>query len=447
MSNVLQIAPAINPLVELQKEFVLSTIGGEIRIMSRHEINAVTKGSVGNVNMYKPSDGKVLLRRHLETLPVTCEVKKTIEDFQASPNTTVYSETAFSPLKTPPSTLNYWVDSPVVPCPGDWSAIQDFLLNIICDGDQILFEYLIHFLAHMLQKPEEKPGIFIVLLGGQGTGKGTFFRLLNSIWPTTTMLVSDVNHVIGNFNGAIERNFVVCMDEAIFAGDKKSLDRLKSMLTEPTITIEQKYQPRRTIESFHRFFAASNHTHFATVDKDDRRFVFLRVSNKYKEHHQHWAQLYKTLDDSSVLGAFAHHLHNLDLSTFNVRNRPKTTEHIEQKIRSLIGFERFWFEVLRWKHFSPGDGGDPVEEWSDACFIYTSSLIENHGRYFKSAKQYEPIQGYVICKELKRLCPTAIAGRKQRYGNQPLRGYTLPALPEARSFFEESMGAPIDWAD
>ena len=106
MSNVVQMAPAINPLVELQKEFVLSTIGGEIRIMRRHEINAVTKGSVGNVNMYKPSDGKVLLRRHLETLPVTCEAKKTIEDFQASPNTTVYSETAFSPLKTAPTTLN-----------------------------------------------------------------------------------------------------------------------------------------------------------------------------------------------------------------------------------------------------------------------------------------------------------------------------------------------------
>ena len=446
MSSVVQMAPAINPLVELQKEFVLSTIGGEISIMSRREINAVTKGSVGTVNMYTPSDGKVLLRRHLETLPVTCEAKKTIEDFQVSPNTTVYSETAFSPLKTPPSTLNYWVDSPVVPCPGDWSAIQDFLLNIICDGDQILFEYLIHFLAHMLQKPEEKPGIFIVLLGGQGTGKGTFFRLLNSIWPTTTLVVSDINSVVGNFNAAIEHNYLICLDEAMFAGDKKSNDRLKSMITEPTVTIEQKYQPRRTIDSYHRFFAASNHTHFATVDKDDRRFVFLRVSDKYKENHKYWTDLHKTLDDSSVFGAFAHHLHNLDLTTFNVRNRPKTTEHIEQKIRSLIGFERYWFEVLRCKHFSPG--GNPIEEWCDPYFVSTSDLLDGMEGYFRSAKLYEPIQGYVICKELKRLCPTAIAGRKQqKHYTHQFRGYTLPALPEARSFFEESMGAPIDWAD
>jgi hypothetical protein len=47
---------------------------------------------------------------------------------------------------------------------------RDYLLDVICDGDLGLFDYLIRFLAHALQHPEEKPGIMIVLIGAEGVG-------------------------------------------------------------------------------------------------------------------------------------------------------------------------------------------------------------------------------------------------------------------------------------
>ena len=54
------------------------------------------------------------------------------------------------------------------------------------------------------------------------------------------VLVSDIEHVIGGFNASLERNYAVCMDEALFRGQKKAMERLKSFVTEPTITIEHK---------------------------------------------------------------------------------------------------------------------------------------------------------------------------------------------------------------
>ncbi|MCX7253110.1 MAG: DUF5906 domain-containing protein, partial [Burkholderiales bacterium] len=63
----------------------------------------------------------------------------------------------------------------------------------------------------------------------------------------TSLLVSDIQQVVGQFNGALERHYVVIMDEALFSGDRKSQDRMKPLITEKTCHIEQKYQPARTI--------------------------------------------------------------------------------------------------------------------------------------------------------------------------------------------------------
>ncbi len=174
------------------------------------------------------------------------------------------------------------------------------------------YSYLLRYLAHMLQRPWEKPGIMIVHLGGQGTGKGTFFRILRAIWGRTALQVSDIQEVIGHFNAVLERNFIVFMNEAIFSGDKKALDRLKSLITEPACRVEQKYQPARTIDSYHRFFAASNHDHFARVEQDDRRFVFLRVPDGAKGNHQFFSQLSNAIDDPAVIDALVYELMNCE---------------------------------------------------------------------------------------------------------------------------------------
>ena len=119
---------------------------------------------------------------------------------------------------------------------------------------------------------------------------------------------ADINHVIGTFNAALEKNYVICMDESLFKGDKASMERLKSAITEPTIRVEQKYQPSRTINSYHRFFAASNSEHFANIPIDDRRFVFIRVSDRKQQDLNYFNIIHKAINDSSVIGAMVYDL-------------------------------------------------------------------------------------------------------------------------------------------
>ena len=363
-----------------------------------------------------------------------------------NPATLSYDEIAFTPAKTPKTTLNYWIAPGIKPIYGDWSVIGKFLLKVICDNNRELFEYLMKFLAHMWQKPEEKPGIMIVLLGGQGTGKGTLFNLLQCIWSQTTLQVSAIEHVVGGFNAAMERNYIINMDEALFSGDKKSMDRLKSMITEPTIAIEQKYQPRRTIKSLHRFFAASNHKHFGNIELDDRRFVFLRVSEKRKDDHEYFEKLYTAIKDPTTLGAFADVLAKMNITNFNFRAKPNTGELLEQKLQSLRGFDRYWYEVLCSGYIKGSNEFGLSIEWEDAQFVSKNNLISGYVRHGSKSRQYDAPQITEIKKGLAKWCPDANYNRKQLNGKQE-RGYQLPSLDQARVAFEVAIGGKIDWGD
>jgi phage/plasmid-associated DNA primase len=345
---------------------------------------------------------------------------------------------AFSPLATPASTLNYWIAPSIKPIQGDWFVIQEFLHTVICNNNVALFDYLINYLAHMLQRPHEKPGIMIVFLSGQGCGKGTFYKLLGRIWSRTTLQVCDINEITGQFNAALERNYVVCMDEALFAGDKKSLDKLKSLVTEPKCRIEQKHQPSRSIDSYHRFFASSNHDHFVHVDKDDRRFLFIRVSSVHKQDQIYFDAVNDALDDDAVIAAMMHDLLNLDLTDFNIRKRPLTEEHLSQRLQSLRGFERYWYEVLQSGML------DRFTEWDKPRFISTKYLTDHYKDYDKNAGRYNPIQQQHIASTLKLICPSAIQARKKVLNIQE-RGYDLPDIKLARKEFETMLGTSVEW--
>jgi hypothetical protein len=445
-----------SPLALLQARFSLFSAAGSFYVIDEDEVAAIKNGTrrMGLGYMRRP-DAELAITRFLESQPVPSDVKETIKQFWRNPNTKVYTGVAFHPTEKDPNILNLWVPSPVVPRKGDFSAIRAFLDEVICDSDQETFDYLLHYLAHMVQKPEEKPGVAIVFLGGQGTGKGVLGELLRRIWPSSVLLSSDVKRIVAGFNADLERAYVVFLDEALFVGDKASTERLKSLITELHVQVEQKYEPSRMIRSVHRFFAASNNRHFADIDSDDRRFFFVQVSSKRQQDLGYFEKLVRAMDDPTVISAFVQELMSIDLKKFNVRARPKTNSLAQQKVKSLRGFERFWFEVLM-----AGDlgGSSPksigllsyAEQWDKPRFIGTARLIDLIKNADPQLTRYGMLQEAEILALLKRLCPTAKSKRRMDAcgssgAKMQQRGVDLPSLDSAREHFEQFLGISIDW--
>ncbi len=446
-------ATPTSPLLALQQQFAIIDLSGEIRVVDREQIHRFHSGmELGDPAFYKRADAELLMKRVIEALPYQCKPRQVLDEFWTSPATIAYRATAFTPELTPTSTLNFWAGPSPHAKAGNWVLLRDFLLNVICAGDTSSFDYLIRFMAHMIQRPEEKPGVMITLLGGQGTGKGVYFSLLRAIWPRTTLQASNIEQITGRFNACLERNFIICMDEALFAGDRRAMDSLKSIITESMLQIEQKFQPTRTIRSVHRLFASSNHSHFGNIERDDRRFVFLRVSDAKQQDTTYFGGIVAAINDPRTIGALLYYLQRKNLTAFDVRKKPETTEHLSQKLKSLQGFDRFWYEVLETGYLN-GTGKDFAlqdDEWSAAVFVPTSVLVDRYKEFHKTAQRHQTVQAAEVAAAIQKLCPSAQPDRQIwkppgiTAGSQK-RGLKLPDLAIARTEFERVMGGKVPW--
>lgn len=422
------------PLAYIQGIFALLLLSGKVWLLDKGSLSRTTKsGMAPGLALSNRTDGKLLIVRELKKAYPEENAQMIAKEFFESPETTFYDGVEFNPAGTTDGCINLWTGPTITPEQGKWKRIQYFLFKIICNGDKKAYKYLLRFIAHALQRPREKPGILIILLGGQGTGKGTVAVILRRIWTATFLQVHNISEVTGTFNSSLERAFIVFMDEALFVGDRRATDALKSLVTEPVIQINEKHQPVRQIGSFHRYIAATNAEHFKHTEKDDRWDFVLRVSEERKGDHSYWQELYQEIENGGV-EAMAQDLLGYDLSEFNVRNKPQTQELLEQKLMSLEPVQRWWYDCLV-------DGRVNECKWPE--FIATNDVIEwavdaAGGRLHRRPT---PIN---IIRAFHSLCPSAQKHQKTTQHNRQ-RGLALPSLDQARAEFEVYVGSRIEW--
>ena len=359
-----------------------------------------------------------------------------------SPDRRQYSGIEFHPdpdnAQGTPGYLNLWRGFAVKPKPKDhgWKTLRDHLLVNVCAGDESLFEWVLGFFAHIVQRPRERIGVALVLQGRQGSGKTIVGQHFGALFPAHYFLVDDPRYVVGNFNVHMANCLLLQADEAVWAGDKAAAGRLKGLITSPFQQIEAKEIDPIRMNNFVRLVMTSNERWVVPAGMDERRFAVLEVDPRCAGNSDYFREMGAEL----AAGGYSALLHDLlafDLERIDLRTIPKTAALLSQKERELDPIGAWWLDRL-----TAGSTLRTAETWEPLvlCKALFDDFIAGAERVGVGRKAQETTFG----RELKRLLP-GLDKRRITIGTGRAWHYEIPALGACRAAWDEIMQQPRAW--
>lgn len=239
--------------------------------------------------------------------------------------------------KLPANVLNLWQGWPYSPLPRDadeWGLAEKFVnfcYEVLCDWDDEAFAYLLNWMARAVQLPH-LPGETVVVLRSkqEGTGKSFFGEQFGKLFGRHFMQVTDAKHVVGNFNGHMATLSLLLANEAMFAGNGAEADKMKGLVTEPTIPVERKHHNVTRVPNCLHVIMTSNHDQVVRADEFARRFFVLNVSDAWMGQRAKFSAVVADLEAggySDLLGC----LFARDIAGWNPQPVPNTEALQEQK--------------------------------------------------------------------------------------------------------------------
>jgi len=248
------------------------------------------------------------------------------------------------------------------------------LINVLCNHHQDSIEYILNWLADIVQNPGKKCGTAVVLKSKQGAGKGTLIEIMRKILGDYVGETSNPQQdVFGNHGNIHIGKLLVSLDEIGNSDTNKVLGRLKNIITSNKCIYNEKGIKQTEVNNNCRFIFTTNKSIPISLDgADDRRYCLLEASNEYCKDNAFWQNFYtNNVQNMDKIKAFYSFLKQRDLTGVNWMAFPKTdlrNDIIQATLHPIV----YWFdEYIR---------GTDFLNSATQC-VNTASLFANYKKY------------------------------------------------------------------
>lgn len=289
---------------------------------------------------------------------------------------------------------------------------KNHIIDVWADGDQDMGEWLLNWLAHIIQKPYQKTGIIVALQSRQGVGKTLIMNIMRKMMGERyTLEVSSLEKIFGKFNSGLERKILVNLNETGWG--KAGIDmkaNLNALITDDKVCLEKKGQDAIAIDNYVNILLTTNEDWVVPAEKDSRRYNIIRCNGDKRDK-----AYYKELAQTNLQDLF-NFLSTRDISQWKIHDFKRSTLYLDQIEKNLKGYERFWRDCL--------DGHIYVcESWYDsdnkidhhyALSGYNSydNYCESdqkdflYSRYYKSTAESHKLNRAWFWRHMRDMCPS-----------------------------------------
>ena len=208
------------------------------------------------------------------------------------------------------SSINLYIPPQIMSQEGDSGPFLEFLDYLIPETKER--NQVERWCATIIARPHIRMRYGLLLISEtQGIGKTTLAQAvltpLLGRWNVSNPSSSDV---LSDFNPWIAQKRLAIIDEIYEGRSWRAYNQLKSVITEDTVTVNQKYQLQYRLQNWLHIFASSNSLGALKIESTDRRWLVPRVTeDKWRKaqfdefrvwleagglsHILHWAENYQ----------------------------------------------------------------------------------------------------------------------------------------------------------
>jgi len=329
---------------------------------------------------------------------------------------------------------------------GNCDLYLNHIFENICSSDQKLYDFVLDWMAQIIQEPHQKTGVALALRGIPGTGKGIYAHTFGELLGSHYLTVNNIEMLTRNFNAHLLFKLLIFSDEAVWGGDKKSENILKNFITEPREMIEKKGVDAVEVDSYKRLLMSTNNDWVAPVDNNDRRYVIIDVAENHVRDRKYFGAILTQMKNERGFEKIIYLLMNRDISERDWSKLPMTKARMENILRSFSPVQKWFYQNLQEgeKPLSCEQDYylfDQIEKWGE---IQTQTVFDKFQRYNASIHKNNHIDHSQVGKHLQRMVPSLSKYRKSMPGKRP-NVYIFPSLEKCREEFCKFIDFQVEW--
>jgi len=266
-------------------------------------------------------------------------------------------------------------------------------ISILTNHEEKSIDYLIKFIAHLIQKPEERPETIILLKSNQGYGKDTLINIIVSLLGEKYFLrTAEIDDIFGSYNVGLRDKLFLQLNELEGKDGFSHKEKIKNLATEEKTIIREKYVSQYNQKNYLRIFICSNNFNPVEIPFDDRRMTVFQATRK-KPSQKYFNELNKYLKDKDELQKLFNYLNNINISNFSPSNdRPITKAYENMKDSNQNPIYKYLYDNFIRGDYKENFGNDIKKQKKNNKLYVQSNLFYQYYKEYLSSEDLDYIK-------------------------------------------------------
>ncbi len=205
------------------------------------------------------------------------------------------------------------------------AIIKDHIMEVWANNNSEYYNYIVSWFAGLFTNLSSINKRALVMVSPPGCGKNTMIELLELLLKKRNILnTTGIASITQKHNSAIQNKRLVVINEMSSTKEefKSNFDKIKSYITDSTISIEPKGVNAYEIDNISNYMLFTNHRDAVIVEEKDRRYPIFEMNSVHANNEVYFGNIRSKCFNQDVADAFYTYL--LDFEAVSLVNIPDT---------------------------------------------------------------------------------------------------------------------------